>query len=122
MNPWALFAVVGVAFGCGMVVDTWRHHSNELDEVKDAKARYVDAVEKSEKVAGQLQAELDRLKRTKSILTKEIHNETQRVEYRCPMPDDSRVLYERASKGDATPPGNLPDGVRLPVLPPDPRP
>jgi hypothetical protein len=114
VKPVAIAALLGATFMAGMTVESWRRDSGELAEVKDAKARYVGAVKTSESTALKLQTELDRLAAAKPIITKELTRETRRIEYRCAMPDPSRLLYLRATKGDSTVARDVPNSVPSP--------
>lgn len=105
-----------VVFVAGLIsgwqIESWRWQASERDDAVEAKEKYVSAVERSEKAALKLSEELNRLEKKKSILTKEIYRETQKVEYRCPLPESGRVLYLRAAQGDSTVAGDLQNKLR----------
>lgn len=103
-----------LGLGAGFQAEHWRVKANKVDQLEEVQRKYVGAVERSEAAAVLLQTGLDRLDKKKTILTKEIQREVQKVEYRCPLPPGGRVLYERASQGDATVTRDLPNGLRLP--------
>lgn len=101
-------------FGAGMKVEDWRRDSSDLSTAKEAQANYAKAVENSERVAAKVEGELNRLATFKTVVTKEITHETQRVEYRCALPASGRLLYVRAAEGDSSVTGDLPKPVPAP--------
>lgn len=117
LSPFQASAIIGlISFVAGSIagwkVEHWRWRSEDLDKAIEAQQKYAKAVEDSTKVEGRLQVVLYELEGKRTVLLKELHHETERVEYRCILPDAGRMLYNRAAGGDPTVAAELP--ARMP--------
>lgn len=50
-------------------------------------------------VASELRAAIDQARDDVRVIKVQVEKETQRVEYRCPVPDSGLELYNRAARG-----------------------
>ena len=94
----AAVLLFAAGLGVGWKVENWRWKAEDRDKAVEAQSKYAEAVNKAAAVDARINSNLDRLDRKKSIITKEVSNETQRVEYRCVLPESGRVLYLRATQ------------------------
>lgn len=107
MNPLiiksvGLLAASAALFYSGWTVNQWRHDANELAERTAAEAAFRIALDEVSAISEKLQSTTDDLEKKRMKTTKEIYNETVRVEYRCPLTSDGVRLYNSAASESAT--------------------
>lgn len=98
----ACLASLVVGLAGGYKVADWKCKAEQNEAIAEAADKYVKATERSEQLAGKLAAKVAEYEGKRQIVVKEIHRETTKTEYRCPLPESGRMLYMRAAKGDST--------------------
>ena len=102
---WRIIVLVGLlagSFGSGWTVNQWRHEAETAAEITATEKAFHLAVERINGISAKLQATTDELDKKRMKTTKEIFNETTKIEYRCILPDSGRVLYNQAVNPAAT--------------------
>jgi len=127
MVPYAWYAIVAgiisvTSFVAGFKIEGWRRDAREKAAVEKAVALKEKELERVDAVSASYQKLIAELRRVQTGVNKEVYRETQKVEYRCPVPDSARMLVDRAvtaanqaATGPAHPVPDHPkdDGTRL---------
>jgi hypothetical protein len=96
---WRIILLVGLlagAFGSGWTINQWRHDAESAAEATAAEAAFHLAIERINGISAKLQTTTDELDKKRMKTTKEIFNETTKIEYRCNLPESGRLLYNQA--------------------------
>ena len=99
----ALAALLVGAFISGWMVNGWRHDAEQLAAQTAAEKAFRLALDEVNAISGRLQTTTDELEKKRMKTTKEVFNETTRIEYRCILPSAGRLLYNAAAAESATP-------------------
>lgn len=87
---------LGLSFYAGWQVADWRCEAREAERLAaELAARTADA-ERVAGVSAAYQAIAAELRRLQSVNRVEVQRETVRTEYRCALPDNGRLLLDRA--------------------------
>lgn len=84
------------AFVSGIKVEGWRRDAQEKAKIEKAIALKEKELDKIEAVSFSYQQMTAELRRVQTGVNKEIYRETEKVEYRCPVPASASVLINRA--------------------------
>lgn len=108
MNP--LFIKIGsavvsliAAFAVGWLVHGWKYDAEQLAVETAKEAAFKVALDKVQVISDKLQTTTDALEKKRMVTTREVINETTKVEYRCVLPEPGRLLYNAAAAESAAP-------------------
>lgn len=101
MNPLHTIGIVTVVFATGFssgwITNNWRHDAEELAAQTAAEEAFNTALIAVNGISAKLQETTDALDKKRMMTTKEIFHETTKIEYRCPVPESGRLLYNNAA-------------------------
>jgi len=97
----AIAALLASAFYLGWTVNGWRHDAEQVAAQTAADKAFRLALDEVNAISGRLQTTTDELEKKRMKTTKEVFNETTRIEYRCVLPDTGRLLYNAAAAESA---------------------
>lgn len=89
-------ALLLAAFVSGIKVEGWRRDAQEKAKIEKAIALKEKELDKIEAVSFSYQQMTAELRRVQTGVNKEIYRETEKVEYRCPVPASASMLINRA--------------------------
>ena len=105
MNPLASLAIAFAIFtagaASGALVKGWQYDSQALASEAAEKKAFIVALDGVNAISSKFQTSLDALDSKRVVMTKEIFNETTRIEYRCSVPESGRLLYNSAAAESA---------------------
>jgi len=92
----AAAAALAVAFGAGWQANGWRLEAGEKDRVEKAMQAREAGLERVAGVSAAYQQVAAELRRLDAVNRVETIRETNRVEYRCPVPESAQRLLDDA--------------------------